>query len=341
MNLIKTGKIIADARKNKNMTQKELANKLHISDKAISKWERGLGYPDISLLIPLTNILDITLYEILIGEKEEVEETLKRTITYSNNEIRRKKREHKRKTFLITSIIILLFFMFGYKLFNLFFYNVNVTSNEEYIKFIEGYQIKDVEEIKTKKLDEKEYITYKDVKIKNIFDNYKCVFESDDCIDEDGFMKYFNEEGDKYFSVGISNRFIDYIDKEMDAFGLPSVVYESINKTNVLSHIKSDLELFNYFYENRNRSVNIFSSIKEIKDNYYIKNLSYTILPLSNYITELKGDLNGYIINYGDDFGKDIREISIDYNNKRFVIFMIGYNKEEVLEIINTLIIEK
>ena len=133
MDLIKTSRIISDARKRKNMTQKELASKLHISDKAISKWERGLGYPDISLLIPLTKILDISLYEILSGEKEEVEETLKRTITYSNNEIKRKKKEHKRKVFLITSIILLGFFMFGYKLFNLFFYNVNVVDDEEYI----------------------------------------------------------------------------------------------------------------------------------------------------------------------------------------------------------------
>jgi len=65
------------------------------------------------------------------------------------------------------------------------------------------------------------------------------------------------------------------------------------------------------------------------------------MLPLSNYITELKGDLTGYIINYGDDFGKDIREISINYKDKRLSIFMVGYNKEEILEIINTLIIEK
>ena len=90
MDLIKTGNVISEARKKKGLTQKDLAIQLHVSDKAISKWERGLGYPDISLLIPLTNILDITLYEILSGEKEEVEETLKKTITYSNNEIKRK-----------------------------------------------------------------------------------------------------------------------------------------------------------------------------------------------------------------------------------------------------------
>jgi len=341
MDLIKTGKIISEARKRKNMTQKVLANKLHISDKAISKWERGLGYPDISLLIPLTKILDISLYEILSGEKEEIEETLKKTITYSNNEIRRKKKEHKKKTFSIAVIILLLFFMFGYKLFNLFFYSVNVVSNDEYIKFIEGYQIKDVEEVNSTILDEKEYISYKNIKIKNIFDDYKCFYESDDCIDEDGFLKYWNENKDRYFSIGITNKFIDYIDKEMDVFGLPSFVYKTIDKNNILNHIDSDLELFNYFYENRNKNVNIFSSIKEIKENYYIKNLSYTMLPLSNYITELKGDLTGYIINYGDDFGKDIREISINYKDKRLSIFMVGYNKEEILEIINTLIIEK
>ena len=110
--------------------------------------------------------------------------------------------------------------------------------------------------------------------------------------------------------------------------------------TNILSHIKTDLELFNYFYENRHKSVNIFSSIKEIKENYYIKNLSYTMLPLSEYITEIKGDLSGYIINYSQEFGKTIKEISINYNNQRIVILMMGYSKEEISEILTTLIIE-
>ena len=58
MDLVKIGKIISEARKNKGMTQRELANKLHISDKAISKWERGIGCPDISFLIPLSQTVD-------------------------------------------------------------------------------------------------------------------------------------------------------------------------------------------------------------------------------------------------------------------------------------------
>ena len=58
MNSSKVGKLILNLRKEKNMTQKEVADKLNISDKTISKWERGLGYPDISLLSKLSNIFD-------------------------------------------------------------------------------------------------------------------------------------------------------------------------------------------------------------------------------------------------------------------------------------------
>ena len=101
----KTGIIISDARKKLKITQKELADKLYVSDKAVSKWERGLCFPDISVLIPLTEILNISLYDLLRGEKvnkKEVEETLKNTINYSNSEIKRK----KKKYIIISSLII-------------------------------------------------------------------------------------------------------------------------------------------------------------------------------------------------------------------------------------------
>lgn len=70
MDAKKTGKIISINRKSMNMTQGELAKKLHITDKAVSKWERGLSFPDISLLIPLSEILNISLYDLLKGEDE-------------------------------------------------------------------------------------------------------------------------------------------------------------------------------------------------------------------------------------------------------------------------------
>lgn len=64
----KTGKLIRKLRKEKNMTQKELADLLHLSDKTISKWERGQGCPDISLLGALAQIMGVNVEKLLQGD---------------------------------------------------------------------------------------------------------------------------------------------------------------------------------------------------------------------------------------------------------------------------------
>ena len=69
MNQELTGSFIAQLRKEKNMTQKELADKLGISDKTVSKWETGNGTPDVSLLQPLCKELSVNLNELLSGER--------------------------------------------------------------------------------------------------------------------------------------------------------------------------------------------------------------------------------------------------------------------------------
>ncbi len=68
MDCKKTGNLIAKVRKEKKMTQVELAKKLNISDKAVSKWERGLGCPDVTLLNELAETLGINVKDILSGE---------------------------------------------------------------------------------------------------------------------------------------------------------------------------------------------------------------------------------------------------------------------------------
>ena len=68
MEQAKVGRFIAECRKNKNMTQAELAEKLNITDRAISKWETGKGMPDSSIMLELCNELDISVNELLSGE---------------------------------------------------------------------------------------------------------------------------------------------------------------------------------------------------------------------------------------------------------------------------------
>ena len=69
MDAEKFGAFIAVCRKEKNMTQAELAQKIKVTDKAVSRWERGKGFPDISILVPLSDALDISLPELMNSGK--------------------------------------------------------------------------------------------------------------------------------------------------------------------------------------------------------------------------------------------------------------------------------
>lgn len=73
------GAFVASLRKQKNMTQKELAQKLFLSDKAVSKWERGQSIPDPALLVPLAECLDVTVTELLLCKKEEKPSPMERS----------------------------------------------------------------------------------------------------------------------------------------------------------------------------------------------------------------------------------------------------------------------
>ena len=68
MDCYKAGKLICDLRKEKGLTQRMLADMLHISDRTVSKWERGAGYPDVSILHELSRVLDVNIEKILSGE---------------------------------------------------------------------------------------------------------------------------------------------------------------------------------------------------------------------------------------------------------------------------------
>ena len=99
MDQIKIGKFIADERKRKGYTQKQLSEKLEISDKTISKWERGNGFPEVSLLLPLCNELEITVNELLSGERVSEEDYLKKAEENMVNLVR-EAQESKKKIVL-------------------------------------------------------------------------------------------------------------------------------------------------------------------------------------------------------------------------------------------------
>lgn len=113
MNEEKTGKLIADIRKEKNMTQKQLADKLHVSDRAVSKWERGSGFPDVTLLEPLSDALGILMTSLFKGERISASEgdmTVKDAVAFVYKQTKQK---IKRKIGQIIASILLCMLIFS------------------------------------------------------------------------------------------------------------------------------------------------------------------------------------------------------------------------------------
>ena len=119
MNQDKTGKFIAKCRKDKNMTQEQLAEKMGVSINAVSKWERGLSFPDVSLYKKLCKELDINIEELINGEKDKSEEAKERAIISTIKETKKIKKNSKKLLIIISAvflIIVLAFIYFNIKL---------------------------------------------------------------------------------------------------------------------------------------------------------------------------------------------------------------------------------
>lgn len=128
MDQVKIGKFIASQRKINELTQKDLAQQLGISDRSVSKWENGICMPDISLFESLCKELNISYNELLSGEKIEninlvQENNLKNYVQYTNTNM---------KKFVVKILIIILLFMICLFMFS----NLWITNTERYGGFL-------------------------------------------------------------------------------------------------------------------------------------------------------------------------------------------------------------
>lgn len=130
MNQKKIGKYIVECRKKKNMTQQELAEKLGVSDSTIGNWENGRNMPDLSLFKPLSEILGISIAELLDGGKIDKnniayksEEILTNTINYQTEKIRKKENKY-------------IFFICFLSLIIIIALNVNTIFNNDSLEYL-------------------------------------------------------------------------------------------------------------------------------------------------------------------------------------------------------------
>lgn len=105
------GAFIADLRKEKNFTQKQLAEKLNVSDKAISRWETGKGYPDVTSLVSLSTFFGVSVNELLAGKHIDTENITKiadENIILAFRDSEKSRRKQKKQITVYTVILLLI-----------------------------------------------------------------------------------------------------------------------------------------------------------------------------------------------------------------------------------------
>lgn len=112
MNPIELGKFIANLRNEKNLTQEELAEKLFIDKRKVSRWECGTSIPDFETLIKLTEILDVSLYELSIYQRIKDQAINKKILNKLKSIKDLKKFKLKKKIYLAITILLGIFFVF-------------------------------------------------------------------------------------------------------------------------------------------------------------------------------------------------------------------------------------
>ncbi len=117
MNQVKIGRFIAECRKDNHLTQMQLAEKLNITDRAVSKWENGKSLPDASIMLDLCNILKISVNELLSGEKINMNELDRKSDELllelaKQDELKNKKLMMAMVTIVIVSIIFYIGILF-------------------------------------------------------------------------------------------------------------------------------------------------------------------------------------------------------------------------------------
>ncbi len=103
------GNFISELRKEKKLTQKDLAAKINVSDKAVSRWETGKGYPDVTSLVSLSEYFDVSVNELLAGKRltvEDIKETADENLISVFEQVQKNKKQQNLQVAVYTSVLI-------------------------------------------------------------------------------------------------------------------------------------------------------------------------------------------------------------------------------------------
>ena len=296
----KIGNFIKELRKEKNLTQKELADKLLITDRAVSKWERGLSCPDISLLDDLSNILGVSVIELLKGRRLDKDEVINNkelieSMNYANKNMKQKIKKISNLfcTFIICFISLLLIinnvksFIYTHKSFKSnesidtdVFNELFIDNYFEKIKLIEnnqGIYTDDEYELILMFVNDLKQVSSKKIEQEIMKKNKVTLIELKKFVNSMNFYDVYGYEGNNYKNSTFYKIILKYDSDKYERM---------LSYNNIIDlYVNSLLSLSNVFYK---------AYIYEYKDNMLYDDSLY-IIYLHNII-ELKYRANDMII---------------------------------------------
>lgn len=313
MNIDKIGNFICELRKEQKLTQDELAEKIHVSRQAVSKWERGITVPDSGTLILLSEIFDITINEILAGERinKYNEKNINNKVSlslYADNTNKLKK--IKILVFLIILIILaflLYYFINSYRAIRVY----TISGFGKNVEITNGIFVR---------TNEKLYFRIGDI---NTLNDKKI----------ENFILYYNIDKVVYEILNSTNRnlaFVDYkgYDEYLDSSKLSYVLNNLSLKVKYSDETEEVIKL-NLKEDYINDSF-IFLKTMKIKNNDK-KIIDYLNTDYNNIINSItkkyKKKDDTYIYSFNDE-----EEITIFYHPEAKIIKMVKFSKGKIIE---------
>lgn len=287
MNNGTTGKIIKELRKEKNLSQRQLAEMIPISRQAVSKWERNERIPDASSLLRLSSIFDVTINELLIGkriEKPSIKEL--ENVTLELIDVSNKKIDKSNNRFLITLIIscLLLILFLSYYFFNSYnsiqVYKISSNGNNFYTTSGLFIITREKTYLKIGNLDFKEDCTINNIKLLYKKNGKNIIIFNDKDINQEimniyGSEDYFKSSDIKYI-INESYLIINYNDNEEETIKL-YFERDFINKSLLFNKRKKVIDLNNNTNDLELIHINKEKLISVIKNKWVKRNNSYSL----------------------------------------------------------------
>ena len=355
MNQKKIGKFIAELRKEKDLTQEELASKVGITKNAVSKWERGLSLMDVSLMQPVCDILGISIVELLNGEKikqEDIksksESTLKDTITYSKKKIKKSKIKSIMFTTIAIALLLVVVF-FGYKFYLLNKYTYPKPDNVKEI--VEG--LKNPKEVKIlkKTIPDNDYLTIENFRIRNDLKDYKFeenIHPKDGPVRIYTYRKELGNDKKSTIQFSIEDEGMDLVSaysSQLDFYGDGDINAEAFNKADrkfflLKNDINNEIDFLKYVADNYYKENNIFMDKRTMMENYAFNLFVDIAVPHFKDLTLIKGDYTGFISCVGKNEDGYAYEVSILRDGKIYNIITNDQrfaNEDYMIDLISTI----